>query len=41
MADEPLMGKPYVAVTVFKTKKDWDMFIKKIADEWYSIAKKI
>ena len=41
MANEPLMGKRYVQVTEFKTKKDWAKFIKRIADEWYPKAKKI
>ena len=41
MANEPLMGKRYVEVTEFKTKKDWARFVKRIADEWYPKAKKI
>lgn len=42
MANEPLKGKRFVEVTEFKTKKDWAMFIKSIAeDEQYSKAKKI
>jgi DDE superfamily endonuclease len=41
MANEPLKGKRFVAVTEFKTKKDWAMFVKRIADEWYPKAKKI
>ena len=41
MANEPLMGKRYVDVTEFKTKKDWAKFVKRIADEWYPKAKKI
>ena len=41
MANEPLRGKRFVEVTECKTKKDWAMFIKRIADEQYSEAKKI
>ncbi len=41
MANEPLMGKRYVQVTEFKTKRDWAKFAKRIADEWYPKAKKI
>src|SRR4030043_848149 len=41
MANEPLKGKRFVEVTEFKTKKDWAMFIKKIADEQYPKAKRI
>jgi DDE superfamily endonuclease len=41
MANEPLQGKRFVEVTEFKTKKDWALFVKKIADEQYSDAKKI
>lgn len=41
MANEPLMGKRFVEVTEFKTKKDWATFIKRIADEMYPHAKKI
>ena len=41
MANEPLRGKRFVEVTEFKTKKDWAVFVKKIADEQYSGAKKI
>lgn len=41
MANEPLKGKRFVEVTEFKTKKDWAIFVKKIADEQYSNAKKI
>lgn len=40
MANEPLSGKRYVEVTKTKTKKDWAIFIKKIADK-YSKAKRI
>lgn len=41
MANEPLNGKRIVDVTEYKTKKDWAMFIKKIADDYYAKAKKI
>ena len=41
MANEPLKGKRYVEVTEFKTKKDWAIFIKTIANEQYPNAKKI
>ena len=42
MANEPLQGKRLVSVTEFKTKKDWAMFVKSIAeDEQYAKAIKI
>ena len=41
MATEPLGGKRWVEVTESKTKKDWAMFIKSIADWQYPKAKKI
>ncbi len=41
MANEPLKGKRIVEVTEHKTKKDWAMFIKGIADDHYPKAKKI
>jgi DDE superfamily endonuclease len=41
MANEPLSGKRYVKVTERKTKKDWALFIKEIADEHYPSAEKI
>jgi len=41
MANEPLKGRRFVEVTEFKTKKDWALFIKGIADEHYPKAKKI
>ena len=41
MANEPLKGNRIVEVTEFKTKKDWAMFIKEIADKHYPKAKKI
>jgi len=41
LASETLQGKRYVEVTEKKTKADWAVFIKQIADEWYRDAKKI
>jgi DDE superfamily endonuclease len=41
LASEPLKGKRYVEVTKRKTKADWAVFIKQIADEWYKEATKI
>jgi len=41
MANEPLTGKRYVKVTERKTKKDWAVLIKEIADEYYPSAEKI
>lgn len=41
MANEPLQGKRFVEVTEFKTKRDWALFVKRIADEQYPDAKKI
>ena len=41
MANEPLKGKRLAKVTEFKTKKDWAMFIKEIAEKKYPKAKKI
>ncbi len=41
MANEPLSGKRYVKVTDSRTKKDWAVFIKQIADEHYPQAEKI
>jgi len=41
MANEPLRGKRFAEVTEYKTKKDWAVFVKRIADEQYSEAKKI
>lgn len=40
MANEPLKGKRFAEVTEFKTKKDWAIFVKSIAEK-YSKAKKI
>ena len=41
LASEPLKGKRYVEVTQRRTKVDWAVFIKQIADEWYKDADKI
>jgi hypothetical protein len=41
MANEPLKGKRFVDVTEFKTKRDWALFIKRIAEEKYPKAKRI
>lgn len=41
MANEPLRGKRLVEVTESKTKKDWALFIKRIADVQYPKAKRI
>jgi len=41
LANEPLKGKRFTEVTEFKTKRDWALFIKKIADEKYPKAKRI
>jgi len=41
MANEPFTGNRFVEVTEYKTKKDWALFVKRIADEWYPKAKKI
>ena len=41
MANEPLMGNRMVDVTDYKTKKDWAIFVKRIADEYYPHANKI
>lgn len=40
MVNEPLVGKRLVEGTNTKTKKDWAVFIKKIADEMYPDAEK-
>lgn len=40
MANEPLSGKRFTQITEFKTKKDWALFVKRIAAE-YPDAKKI
>ncbi len=41
IANEPLKGNRMVEVTDHKTKKDWAVFIKRIADEKYPTANKI
>ncbi len=41
MVNEPLAGKRYVKVTERKTKKDWALLIKEIADVHYPEAEKI
>ncbi|MDO8997319.1 MAG: IS630 family transposase [Sediminibacterium sp.] len=41
MANEPLKGKRVVRITEFKTKKDWAIFMKEIADKHYPKAKRI
>ncbi len=38
MANEPLRGKRYVTVTERKTKRDWAVFIKDLADKHYPKA---
>jgi hypothetical protein len=39
--NEPLKWKRFVEAIVFKTKKDWAVFVKKIANDWYPKANKI
>lgn len=41
MANEPLKGRRITDVTEFKKKKDWALFIKRIADEEYPSASRI
>lgn len=41
LVSEPLKGKRYLEVTERKTKADWAVFIKAIADDWYKDAIKI
>jgi transposase len=41
IANEPLKGKRFVEVTDSKTKKDWALFVRMIADEQYPKAKRI
>jgi len=41
MANEPLAGKRYVEVRATKTKKDWALFVKELADTHYKSATKI
>jgi hypothetical protein len=40
-SNEPLKGKRLIEVTKFKTKSDWALFVKEIADYLYPKAKKI
>lgn len=41
IANEPLTGKRYIKVTERKTKKDWAIFMKEIAENYYPEAKQI
>ncbi|MFC2087630.1 IS630 family transposase, partial [Bacteroidota bacterium] len=41
MANEPLTGKRFTQITKFKTKREWALFVKMVADEEYSKAEKI
>lgn len=41
MANEPLVGKRYVEIKSTKTKKDWALFIRTLADNYYADAMKI
>jgi hypothetical protein len=41
MANEPLRDKRFTEVTELKTKKEWAVFVKRIANEFYPKAKKI
>ena len=41
MANEPLKGSRPVEVTRHKTKRDWAMFVKRLADELYPEADRI
>lgn len=41
MVNEPLIGKRYVKVTQRKTKTDWAMLVKEIADDYYPQVSKI
>lgn len=41
MANEPLKGTRLVEITETKTKKDWALFIKKVAEKQYPKAKRI
>ncbi len=41
MANELLTAHRMVKITERKTKKDWAVYIKEIADEFYKDAKKI
>jgi len=41
MASEPLKGKRFIEITERKTKKDWAIFVRSIADKHYKNAEKI
>jgi len=41
MANEPLTGKRFTQITKFKTKREWALFVKMIADKKYPDANKI
>lgn len=41
MANEPLKGLRYIEVRERKTKRDWAVFIRSIADNYYKDAEKI
>ena len=41
MANEPLAGRRLAEVTKLKTKVDWALFVKRIAEEMYPQAKRI
>ena len=41
MASEPLKGTRHIQITERKTKKDWAIFVKSIADNYYKEAEKI
>ncbi len=41
MANEPLVGKRYVEIKSSKTKRDWALFVKELADNHYKDAMKI
>lgn len=41
MANEPLTGKRFTQITKFKTKREWALFVKMIANMGYPKAEKI
>ena len=41
LCSEPLKGKRHIEITERKTKADWAMFVKRIADEWFKETEKI
>ena len=41
MANEPLTGKRFTQITKFKTKREWALFVKMIADKEYCDAERI